>query len=59
VLQSIGCSVFKDEIFDEIQFDPRLSNEEYQADTHYLEEKIDFHNLITQSELYKVSNVKL
>jgi hypothetical protein len=47
------------EIFDEIQFDPRLSNGVYQAYKYYLEEKIGFHNPITQSELYKVPKVKL
>lgn len=47
------------ELFDEIQFDPRLSGEVYQAYKYYLEEKVGFHNPISQSELYKVPNVKL
>ena len=47
------------ELFDEIEFDPRLSEEVYNAYKYYLANKIGFENPINQSKLYKVPNIKL
>ena len=44
-------------VFDEIQFDPRISDEIFQAYKYYLEEKIGFRNPITKSQLYKLPDL--
>ena len=44
-------------LFDEIQFDPRISNELFKVYRHYLKRVIGFRKPVTKSKLYQVPNL--
>lgn len=46
-------------LFDEIQFDPRLSGELFDVFRYFLEEKIGYKKQLTRSELYKVPQLTI
>jgi hypothetical protein len=47
------------ELFDEIVFDPRLPEAEYEKHKYRLEGDVMYPNLITQSTLYKLGNIQI
>ena len=52
-------SIDPHELFDEIVFDPRLPEEEFEKYKYRLEEDAKFRNPISQSTLYKVGNIQI
>lgn len=46
-------------LFDEIQFDPRLSDELFKVYSHYLVAELGFKNSVTKSKLYQLPNLQL
>jgi hypothetical protein len=47
------------ELFDEIQFDPRISNELFNVYNYYLKKEVAFKKLINKSKLYQLPNLQL